>query len=120
MNGKFIVLYVLMIAMMASSCNRDEVITDDDPAGGNTTTGSYRPKNINSQATCNCVFEYTPANHSSTYGQNKTQITTSTSKATKKLVINLKNFFDKKKALNLPQKETAFILMPLIPNRYMH
>ena len=30
MNGKFIVLYVLMIAMMASSCNRDEVITDDE------------------------------------------------------------------------------------------
>ena len=60
MNRKFIVLYVLMIAMMASSCNRDEVITDDDPAGGEA-TGSYRPKNINSQATCNCVFEYTPA-----------------------------------------------------------
>ena len=49
-----------MIAMMASSCNRDEVITDDDPAGGEA-TGSYRPKNINSQATCNRVFEYTPA-----------------------------------------------------------
>lgn len=46
--------------MMASSCNRDEVITDDDPAGGEA-TGSYRPKNINSQATCNRVFEYTPA-----------------------------------------------------------
>ena len=49
-----------MIAMMASSCNRDEVITDDDPAGGEATS-YYRPKNINSQATCNCVFEYTPA-----------------------------------------------------------
>lgn len=60
MNKKFILLYVLMVAMMASSCNRDEVITDDDPAGGET-TGSYRPKNINSQATCNRVFEYTPA-----------------------------------------------------------
>ena len=60
MNRKFIVLYVLMIAMMASSCNRDEVITDDDPAGGEATS-SYRPKNINSQATCNRVFEYTPA-----------------------------------------------------------
>ena len=60
MNRKFIVLYVLMIAMMASSCNRDEVITDDDPAGGEATS-YYRPKNINSQATCNCVFEYTPA-----------------------------------------------------------
>ena len=46
--------------MMASSCNRDEVITDDDPAGGEATS-YYRPKNINSQATCNCVFEYTPA-----------------------------------------------------------
>lgn len=46
--------------MMASSCNRDEVITDDDPAGGEETS-SYRPKNINSQATCNRVFEYTPA-----------------------------------------------------------
>ncbi|MBO7330972.1 MAG: cell surface protein, partial [Alistipes sp.] len=46
--------------MMASSCNRDEVITDDDPAGGEATS-SYRPKNINSQATCNRVFEYTPA-----------------------------------------------------------
>lgn len=60
MNRKFILLYVLMIAMMASSCNRDEVITDDDPAGGEATS-YYRPKNINSQATCNCVFEYTPA-----------------------------------------------------------
>lgn len=46
--------------MMASSCNRDEVITDDDPAGGEATS-YYRPKNINSQAICNCVFEYTPA-----------------------------------------------------------
>lgn len=60
MNGKFIVLYVLMIAMMASSCNKDEVITDD-PAEDGTTESHYRPKSNSSKAECNCVFEYTPA-----------------------------------------------------------
>ncbi len=62
MKRKFIVLYVLLIAMMALSCNRDEVITDDsqDDVNGEV-KDYYRPKSINSQATCNCVFEYTPA-----------------------------------------------------------
>ena len=43
--------------MMASSCIKDEVITDDsgDP------TSPYRPKSKFSQAASNCVFEYTPA-----------------------------------------------------------
>ena len=46
-----------MVAMMASSCIKDEVITDDsgDP------TSPYRPKSKFSQAASNCVFEYTPA-----------------------------------------------------------
>ena len=61
MNRKFIVLYVLMIAMMASSCNKDGVITDDSNTEDNTSTGNYRPKGTNSKAECNCVFEYTPA-----------------------------------------------------------
>lgn len=60
MNGKFYLLYVLMIAMMASSCNKDEVITDD-PAEDGTTENHYRPKSNSSKAECNCVFEYTPA-----------------------------------------------------------
>ena len=63
MNRKFIVLYVLMIVMMASSCNKDEVITDD--SGNQSGTGSesshYRPKSKQSKAKCDCVFEYTPA-----------------------------------------------------------
>ena len=49
-----------MVSMMASSCNIDEVITDDNTTDGNA-IGGYRPKSVNSQATCNCVFEYTPA-----------------------------------------------------------
>ncbi len=44
--------------MMASSCNVDEVITDDS---GDETSSPYRPKNKQSKAECNCVFEYTPA-----------------------------------------------------------
>lgn len=63
MNRKFIVLYVLMIVMMASSCNKDGVITDDSGNGSedNPATSYYRPKGTNSKAECNCVFEYTPA-----------------------------------------------------------
>ncbi|MBO5892689.1 MAG: hypothetical protein J6Q31_00295 [Alistipes sp.] len=56
MNWKFILLYVLMV-MVSSSCNIDEDIT----AGDDTSQGGYRPKGTNSQATCNYVFEYTPA-----------------------------------------------------------
>ena len=56
MNRKFILLYVLMV-MVSSSCNIDEDIT----TGDDTSQGGYRPKSVNSQATCNCVFEYTPA-----------------------------------------------------------
>ena len=57
MNRKFILLYVLMVAMMASSCIKDEVFTDDS----DDTTSSYRPKSKLSKAASNCVFEYTPA-----------------------------------------------------------
>lgn len=61
MNGKFIVLYVLMIVLMASSCNKDGVITDDSKQEDGTTQSHYRPKGNSSKAECNCVFEYTPA-----------------------------------------------------------
>lgn len=61
MNGKFIVLYVLMIVLMASSCNKDGVITDDSKQEDGTTQSHYRPKGNSSRAECNCVFEYTPA-----------------------------------------------------------
>ncbi|MBQ8545104.1 MAG: hypothetical protein IJ434_08130 [Alistipes sp.] len=60
MNKKFILLYVLMVAMMASSCNKDGVITDDSEQNG-TTESHYRPKSKSSKAECNRVFEYTPA-----------------------------------------------------------
>jgi hypothetical protein len=59
MNGKFSLLYVLAVAMMALSCNKDGVITDD--SNGDTPQGGYRPKGLDSKAECNRVFEYTPA-----------------------------------------------------------
>lgn len=59
MNGKFILLYVFAVAVMAWSCNKDGVITDD--SGQQEQQGGYRPKGNSSQAACNCVFEYTPA-----------------------------------------------------------
>ena len=72
-------IITIFAALICSSCNIDEYITD----GNDYSKGNYRPATLNSNPYCNRVYEYTPApgqfiNETKTGGFDGTQTTAET------------------------------------------